>query len=45
MFFQNKVLYLVRGDLCHWFGFYPLGEVLDGYDQVLHLPYRQWQWA
>jgi len=37
----NKVLYLVRSDLCHWFCLYPLHEALDGDYQILNLPYRQ----
>ena len=34
----HKMLYLMRSDLCHGLCLYPLSEVFDGDDQILHLP-------
>ena len=37
----DEVLDFLRGDVCDWFCLHPLGEVFDGHDEKLHLPYRQ----
>ena len=37
----DEVLDFLCGDVCDWLCLHPLGEILDGHDEELHLPCRQ----